>query len=326
MERDDFDIAIVGGGSSGCVLARRFAEWGERRVLLLEAGPDLREDTPAALRDGWNLPSIPDWGFESEPDATGATRKLRRGRLLGGTSWLTRFAVRGAAADFDAWAASGNEGWGFDDVLPAFRRLESDAEFGDDPWHGNSGPIPVTRYPDQPVSEIHAAALAAFDGLGYPRVEDLNAPEAIGTGPDADELTRRRASDDRRCLSAARSALAEAHHQGRLGRRAGDARWRRRDRRRTRRRDEDPGRLGDPGGGDVRQSLDPPAVRHRAGGRPPSARRRAAGGAGRGRREPRRPSGRRPALGLERHARRRAGSCTRSRRSAAPRRPLAGPT
>ncbi len=182
MERDDFDIAIVGGGASGCVLARRFAEWGERRVLLLEAGPDLREVTPAALRDGWNLPSIPDWGFESEPDATGATRQLRRGRLLGGTSWLTRFGVRGAAADFDAWAARGNAGWGFDDVLPAFRRLESDAEFGDDPWHGNSGPIPITRYSDHPVSEIHAAALAAFDGLGYPRVEDLNAPDAIGTG------------------------------------------------------------------------------------------------------------------------------------------------
>ena len=180
--RDGFDIVVVGAGAAGCVIARRLSESGDRTVLVLEAGPDLRAATPVEFRDGWRLPTVPDWGLQSEPDAMGATGTLRRGQLLGGTSWLTRFAVRGAAADFDAWAANGNPGWRFKDVLPAFRRLETDAEYGNRPWHRDHGPIPITRYLDHEPSEIHAAALQAFDALGYPAVEDHNAPEAGGVG------------------------------------------------------------------------------------------------------------------------------------------------
>ena len=181
-QRDGFDIVVVGAGAAGCVITRRLTESGDRSVLLLEAGPDLRSATPAEFRDGWRLPKLPDWGFESEPDATGASGKLRRGRLFGGTSWLTRFAVRGAAADFDAWAASGNPGWTFEEVLPTFRRIEADAEFGDRPWHGDHGPIPITRYPELEPSEIHSAALKAFAALGFPAVEDHNDPMAVGVG------------------------------------------------------------------------------------------------------------------------------------------------
>ncbi len=185
--RVGFDVVVVGGGAAGCVVARRLAELDDRSILLIEAGPDARRDTPPALRDGWRLPSGPDWGFdwglESEPDAAGVTGKLRRGRLLGGTSWLTRFAVRGATADFDAWAARGNAGWGFDDVLPAFRRVEADSEFGDRPWHGSDGPVPITRYLDHEPSEIRGAALEALDAVGFPSVEDHNEPGAIGAGP-----------------------------------------------------------------------------------------------------------------------------------------------
>src|SRR6476660_7272793 len=110
---EGFDVVVIGGGAAGCVLARRLSETGDRTVLLLEAGPDLRAATPAELRDGWRLPTVPDWGFATDPDEAGATVTLRRGRLMGGTSWLTRFAVRGAATDFDAWAANGNPGWRF---------------------------------------------------------------------------------------------------------------------------------------------------------------------------------------------------------------------
>lgn len=180
---DHVNIAIVGGGAAGCVVARRLAETLGGSVLLLEAGPDLRRGTPPGLRDGWRLPTPPDWGFQSEPDQTGSTSKLRRGRLLGGSSWLTRFAVRGAAADFDAWAAGGNPGWTFADVLPSFRRIESDMEFGAAPWHATDGPIPITRYPDQVRSEIHEAALEAFAATGFPSVADHNAPGAVGVGP-----------------------------------------------------------------------------------------------------------------------------------------------
>lgn len=179
---ETYDIAVVGGGAAGCVVASRLAESGDRSVVLLEAGPDARLGVPPDWRDGWRLPTLPDWQFESEADEAGATSKLRRGRLLGGTSWLTRFAVRGAAADFDAWAARGNPGWSFEEVLPAFRRLEADAEFGDEAWHGDRGPIPVTRYPELEPSEIHTAALEAFHAIGVPPVADHNAPGAVGVG------------------------------------------------------------------------------------------------------------------------------------------------
>lgn len=186
--RERFDIAVVGAGAAGCLVAARLAASGERSIILLEAGPDLRDRTPDALRDGWILPTARefaslDWGLETEPDANGATQKLRRGRLVGGTSWLTRFAVRGAAADFDGWATHGTAGWRYDDVLPWFRRLEADAEFGDRPWHGAHGPMPVSRYPDLRRTQIHEAAIGVLEALGFPRVVDHNAPTAIGVGP-----------------------------------------------------------------------------------------------------------------------------------------------
>ena len=149
-------------------------------MLLLEAGG---EPDANAAPDGWRLGKPADWGFTSEPGQSGGSKPLRRGRLLGGTSWLTRFAVRGAAADFDAWAARGNPGWAWADVLPAFRRLESDVDFGGEPWHGSDGPLPIARYPDLPRSDIHRAAIDALSESGFEAVADHNDGRAVGIGP-----------------------------------------------------------------------------------------------------------------------------------------------
>jgi len=129
---ESFDCVIVGAGAAGCVLAARLAESGSRSVLLLEAGPDVRTDTPSEFRDGWGLPRQAfDWGFRSEPDFRGESQNLARKRAVGGTSWLTRFVVRGSPADFDDWAARGNAGWAWKEIFPSFIKLESDRDFGE---------------------------------------------------------------------------------------------------------------------------------------------------------------------------------------------------
>jgi len=179
---EEYHVIGVGGGAAGCVVAARLAETGSRSVLLLEAGPDLRASVPDALRDGWRLTPEFDWDYASEPDARGEVEDLRRGKLLGGTSWVTRFALRGSAADYDEWEALGNDGWGFEDVLPYFRRLEADADFGDRPWHGDAGPMPISRYLNLDLTEIGAAGLEAFEAVGFPLVEDHNQPGAVGAG------------------------------------------------------------------------------------------------------------------------------------------------
>ena len=150
--------------------------------MLIEAGPDLRANPPDDIRDGWRMTRDLDWGFTSEPDERGVVEDLRRGKLVGGTSAVTRFAVRGSPADYDGWAAHGNQGWGFEDVLPYFKRLEADADFGDQPWHGDSGPIPIDRYRQLRPTDIGAAALRAMEAVGFPSVEDHNRPGAVGAG------------------------------------------------------------------------------------------------------------------------------------------------
>src|SRR6266540_1611812 len=149
-----FDVVIVGGGAAGCVVAARLADSGSRSVLLLEA----------------------------EPDPRGVVRNLWRNKLLGGTSWVTRFTPRGSPADYDGWAALGNEGWGFEEVLPYFKRLETAVDFGDEPWHGNRGPMPSTRYLELEYTEVAAAALRAIIAAGFAAIEDHNRPRAVGVG------------------------------------------------------------------------------------------------------------------------------------------------
>ena len=181
--REAFDVVVIGAGAAGCVVAARLAESGSPSVLLLEAGPDLRADPPDLVRDGWHMTREFDWGFVSEPNELGAVQKLRRLKLVGGTSNLVRFAVRGSPADYAEWVTLGNVGWGFDDLLPYFKRLETDLDYGDRPWHGKAGPIPIGRYRDIELTEVHAAGLRALEANGFPMVEDHNRPGAVGAGP-----------------------------------------------------------------------------------------------------------------------------------------------
>jgi choline dehydrogenase len=176
------DVVIAGAGGAGCALAARLTEDPACDVLLLEAGPDLRAAMPGDIRNGWRPTRSFDWGYASEPDDHGAVRDLPRGRLLGGcSSTNATCALRGAPADYDAWGEV-NPGWSFEDVLPHFIGLENDADFGDRPWHGEAGPIPIRRYGDDELTDVAAATLTAFDAAGIPAVDDHNAPGAVGGG------------------------------------------------------------------------------------------------------------------------------------------------
>ena len=179
---DAADVVVVGSGSAGCALAARLAAGSDRTVLLLEAGPDLRQDPPPAMHDGWRTYREHDWGLVGEWRDGREDEPLHRGRLLGGTSWVTRFAMRGSPADYQQWVDLGNDGWSYDDVLPFFIRVENDLEYGDRDWHGDDGPLPITRYPDLEPSPFETAIFTAFAETGFDLVDDHNAPGAVGAG------------------------------------------------------------------------------------------------------------------------------------------------
>ena len=174
------DVVVVGGGAAGCVVAARLAESGSRSVLLLEAGPDRRAQMPDAFRDGWSIERETfDWGYGSTHEPP---KPVRRKRVIGGTSWLTRFTPRGAPADYNGWAGLGLPGWGWEDVLPFFVKLERDVDFGDQPWHGDSGPIPSARHLDLPFINVTVGSIDALGAAGFSWVDDHNEPGAVGAG------------------------------------------------------------------------------------------------------------------------------------------------
>ncbi|TFV62205.1 mycofactocin system GMC family oxidoreductase MftG [Geodermatophilus sp. DF01-2] len=181
---DGEDVVVVGAGTSGAPLAARLADAG-RRVLVLEAGAD-HVEFPHVFTDAARMgAAVP--GHPANWDLTGVlteevTFPVPRGRVAGGSSALNGgYFVRGTRADFDGWAAAGNDLWSADAVLPAFVRLEADREYGDRPGHGASGPVPVQRPEhDHPLSDALGAAAAE---LGFPAEPDKNAGGPPGWGP-----------------------------------------------------------------------------------------------------------------------------------------------
>ncbi len=184
-----YDDIIVGAGSSGATLAARLSEDPNRSVLLLEAGPDYGtiKETPHDLLRTTISMADHDWGWSAQAISQ-REMPFYRGKVTGGCSAINAaVAIRGVPADFDEWAVAGNDRWSFDQVLPFFRKLEHDADFGGD-LHGKGGPIWIERPKPLNWHPTVAAFYAACREMGFPDSPDFNHPESTGVGPCARNL------------------------------------------------------------------------------------------------------------------------------------------
>ena len=181
-----FDYVIVGAGTAGCVLANRLSEDQSNRVCLIEAGPrdsNFFIHVPALVAAAMVRPSIV-WGYWSAPQRNLDGRKvpIPRGRVLGGTSSINGMVyIRGNPRDYDDWAAAGNRGWSYQELLPYFVRSENNEAFHGSPYHGKGGPMNVLSI--KRPNPLNEAFWEAMQSLQYRRNDDFNGPDTEGYGP-----------------------------------------------------------------------------------------------------------------------------------------------
>ena len=174
---------VIGAGAAGCAVAARLSEDPANRVLLLEAGG--RDWNPLIhMPAGFTKltgPSV-NWGFETVPQPELNNRRMHypQGRTLGGsTSINAMIYIRGNRLDYDEWRDLGNEGWGYDGVLPYFRKSENNENFADE-YHGTGGPLNVTdQVGHNPISK---GFVRAAQSVGIPFSHDFNGAEQAGVG------------------------------------------------------------------------------------------------------------------------------------------------
>ncbi|MEM1420493.1 MAG: GMC family oxidoreductase N-terminal domain-containing protein [Pseudomonadota bacterium] len=184
MKELEADFVIVGAGSAGCVLANRLSADPNKRVILLEAGgrdwnPWIH--VPVGYFKTLHNPST-DWCYKTakDPGLNGRSIDWPRGKTLGGSSAINGLLyVRGQKEDYDHWAQLGNRGWGYDDVLPLFKRSEQHEDGASD-YHGAGGGLSVSRI--RAKSRIAEAFIAAAEEMGVPRTEDYNGEDQEGVG------------------------------------------------------------------------------------------------------------------------------------------------
>ncbi|MBI5034246.1 MAG: choline dehydrogenase [Chloroflexi bacterium] len=178
-----FDYIIIGGGSAGCVLANRLTEDTGVRVLLLEAGESDKRwqiHTPAAFSQLFK--SSCDWAYETEPQSQLENRRLYmpRGKVLGGSSSINAMIyTRGHRYDYDLWRDLGNPGWGFENIIPYFRRAENQVR-GKSEYHGIGGPLNVEDL--QHVNPLTHAFVKACEEIGIRGNDDFCGPHQDGVG------------------------------------------------------------------------------------------------------------------------------------------------
>ncbi len=201
MSAAEFDFIIAGAGSAGCVLANRLSENPAHKVLLLEAGPrdnSILVRMPAGASQLFTKPNARNWGFQTEGVTALNNRRdfWPRGKGLGGSSSINGMVyIRGHARDYDHWRQLGLEGWSYADVLPYFKRSESN-EAGANDYRGGSGPLTVSNAPGS--SPIFDVTVQAGKQAGYKLTADFNGHQQEGFG-----IFQLNIKDGKRCSSSA---------------------------------------------------------------------------------------------------------------------------